>query len=63
MRGYDIVIRYPPLNVYVAVLDDNSCISEDEVDCSVYVAVSVELAMGLREQGVLISIQEASVEY
>ena len=46
----------------VAVLEDGGCVSEDIVDGSQYVALSVELSEGLSKKRVLIGANAALVE-
>ena len=45
-----------------AVLEDRSCIAEDEIDCAGYGAISVELSHGVGVKCVLVAIHGASVE-
>lgn len=47
--------------LYVAVLEHNTGVAEDEVDGARDVAVAVELAVGVRVQGVLKGVERAPV--
>ncbi|CAA7391678.1 unnamed protein product [Spirodela intermedia] len=56
-----LVPQWPP-HVDVAVLKDGGSVAEDEVDGTVDVAVAVELPLGVREEGVLVAPEAATVE-
>lgn len=46
----------------IAALENGDCVSEDEIDGAVDVALPVELAVGVGEEGVLVSRNAATVE-
>lgn len=48
--------------VDIAVLDDGDSVAEDEVDGAIDVAVTVELAVGVDVEGVLVASEAAIVE-
>lgn len=49
--------------IYVAVLEDNSGISEYEIDSPVDVTFSVELPVGMGIESVLVTFEAAFVEH
>lgn len=48
--------------VDIVVLEDNSCITKDEVNRPVDIALEIELHAILREEGVLVGFEAAVVE-
>lgn len=46
----------------VAVLKNGSCVSEDKIDSSVNVTVTVKLAVGVNVECVLVTLKAALVE-
>lgn len=60
-HGVDLVARWLS-DVDVTVLKDGGGVAEDEVYGAVYVAVTVELALGVDVQGVLVAFEAAAVE-
>lgn len=46
----------------VAVLENDGGIAEDEIDSAIYVAISIELAIGVDIEGVLVAFEAAPVE-
>ena len=51
------------MQVDVAVLQDDSGVAEDEVDCAVDIAVAVELISGVDVEGVLVPFKAALIEH
>jgi len=49
-------------SVDVTVLEDGGCVSEDEIDGSVNIAVSQELTTRMKVESVLIAFERAGVE-
>lgn len=46
----------------VAVLKNGSCVSEDKIDSSVNVAITVELAVGVNVECVLVTLKATLIE-
>lgn len=61
-RDHVGLVPQGPPHVDVAVLKDGGGVAEDEVHGAVDVAVAVELPLGVREEGVLVASEAATVE-
>lgn len=57
----DLALQWPP-HIYNAILENHRGVAENEVHGAVDVALSVELALGVDHQGVLVALEGAPIE-